>query len=159
MNYRVLHLADLERFLELRMEFLLSYQDVPEDFQNITENYLRKHMETEDLLLLAAEEEGSLVAACMVCFYETCPMVDNPSGKYGELRNVYTKPAYRGKAFPKSWWVWHWKKPKREAWRKCVCITQTMVCLCIRNLVLYQKKDIWKKIYDRFSIIRKKERI
>lgn len=58
MNYRVLHLADLERFLELRMEFLLSYQDVPEDFQNITENYLRKHMETEDLLLLAAEEEG-----------------------------------------------------------------------------------------------------
>ena len=95
MNYRVLHLADLERFLELRMEFLLSYQDVPEDFQNITENYLRKHMGTEDLLLLAAEEEGSLVAACMVCFYETCPMVDNPSGKYGELRNVYTKPAYR----------------------------------------------------------------
>ena len=71
MNYRVLHLADLERFLELRMEFLLSYQDVPKDFQNITENYLRKHMETEDLLLLAAEEEGSLVAACMVCFYET----------------------------------------------------------------------------------------
>lgn len=95
MNYRVLHLADLERFLELRMEFLLSYQDVPEDFQNITENYLRNRMETEDLLLLAAEEEGSLVAACMVCFYETCPMVDNPSGKYGELRNVYTKPAYR----------------------------------------------------------------
>ena len=46
MNYRVLHLADLERFLELRMEFLLSYQNVPEDFQNITENYLRKHMET-----------------------------------------------------------------------------------------------------------------
>lgn len=43
MNYRVLHLADLERFLELRMEFLLSYQDVPKDFQNITENYLRKH--------------------------------------------------------------------------------------------------------------------
>ena len=36
MNYRVLHLADLERFLELRMEFLLSYQDVPEDFQNLT---------------------------------------------------------------------------------------------------------------------------
>ena len=97
MNYRVLHLADLERFLELRMEFLLSYQDVPKDFQNITENYLCKHMETEDLLLLAAEEEGSLVAACMVCFYETCPMVDNPSGKYGELRNVYTKPAYRRK--------------------------------------------------------------
>ena len=58
MNYRVLHLADLERFLELRMEFLLSYQDVPKDFQNITENYLRKRMETEDLLLLAAEEEG-----------------------------------------------------------------------------------------------------
>lgn len=99
MNYRVLHLADLEHFLELRMEFLLSYQDVPqtEAFQIMTENYLRKHMETEDLLLLAAEEEGSLVAACMVCFYETCPMVDNPSGKYGELRNVYTKPAYRRK--------------------------------------------------------------
>ena len=65
MNYRVLHLADLERFLELRMEFLLSYQDVPEDFQNITENYLRNRMETENLLLLAAEEEGSLVAACL----------------------------------------------------------------------------------------------
>ena len=92
MNYRVLHLADLERFLELRMEFLLSYQDVPEDFQNITENYLRNRMETEDLLLLAAEEEGSLVAACMVCFYETGPMVDNPSGQYGD-----TKPAYRRK--------------------------------------------------------------
>lgn len=78
MNYRVLHLADLERFLELRMEFLLSYQDVPKDFQNITENYLRKHMETEDLLLLAAEEEGSLVAACMVCFYETCSYGGQP---------------------------------------------------------------------------------
>lgn len=97
MNYRQLHLADLERFLELRMEFLLSYQDVPKDFRDITENYLRKHMETEDLLLLAAEEEGTLVAACMVCFYETCPTVDNPSGKYGELRNVYTKSACRRK--------------------------------------------------------------
>lgn len=79
MNDRVFHLADLEHFLELRMEFLLSYQEVPEDFQNITENYLRKHVKTEELLLLEAEGEGSLVAALMVCFYETCPMVDNPS--------------------------------------------------------------------------------
>lgn len=73
MNYRVLHLADLERFLELRMEFLLSYQDVPEDFQNITENYLRNRMETEDLLLLAAEEERQSGGACMVVFYEIMP--------------------------------------------------------------------------------------
>ena len=159
MNYRVLHLADLERFLELRMEFLLSYQDVPEDFQNITENYLRNRMETEDLLLLAAEEEGSLVAACMVCFYETCPMVDNPSGKYGELRNVYTKPAYRKKGISEKLVGMALEKAKERGVAKMRLHYTDDGLPCIRNLVLYQKKDIWKKIYDRFSIIRKKERI
>lgn len=92
------------------------------------------------------------MAACMVCFYETCPMVDNPSGKYGELRNVYTKPAYRRKGISEKLVGMALEKAKERGVTKSVCITQMMVCLCIRKLVLYQKKDIWKKIMIHFLL-------
>ena len=90
-------------------------------------------METEDLLLSAAEEEGSLVAACMVCFYETCPMVDNPSGKYGELRNVYTKPAYRRKGISEKLVCMALEKAKERG------VTKLRLHYTDDGLPLYQK--------------------
>lgn len=135
MEYKTLQGADLERFLDLRMEFLLSYHDLPqqEAFRRVTKQYLREHMEKEDLLILAAEEKGSLIAACMVCFYETCPMVDNASGKYGELRNVYTKPAYRRKGISEKLVCMALEKAKERG------VTKVRLHYTDDGLPLYQK--------------------
>ncbi|MBM6829767.1 GNAT family N-acetyltransferase [Anaerotignum lactatifermentans] len=104
MRQRELNQQDLEAFLELRMEFLLSYNVIPDEnrLRNDTRRYLERYLETEDLFVLGTEENGELIAACMVCLYDTSPTVDNPTGRYGELRNVYTKPPYRGRGIAKA---------------------------------------------------------
>lgn len=97
MRIRELGLSDLDDFLALRMEFLLSYNEIPsrQAFEKKTKQYLQEHLEKRDLMVLAAEEKGEIVSACLVNFYDTVPSVENASGKYAELRNVYTKPLYR----------------------------------------------------------------
>ena len=115
MNYRVLHLADLERFLELRMEFLLSYQDVPKDFQNITENYLRKHMKRK--ICFCWQRRRKAVWWLPAWFVFTKPVLwwTTPPANMENCAMFTQSQPTAGKAFLKSWWAWHWKKPKREA--------------------------------------------
>ena len=44
-----------------------------------------------------AEEDGKIVSAAVVCYYQLIPSVSNPSGNTGYLQNVYTRPEYRGR--------------------------------------------------------------
>lgn len=98
MGLRMLNRKDAEAFLALRMEFLLSYNQISdkEALEEATRNYLERHMEQEDFFVFAEERDGEIIAACVVCLYDASPAVDNLTGRYGELRNVYTKPPFRG---------------------------------------------------------------
>lgn len=116
MSRRELGKKDLEAFLALRMEFLLSYNEIPEEgkLREDTRAYLERYLETEDFFALGEEREGELIAACMVCLYDTSPAVDNPSGRYAELRNVYTKPPYRGRGIARELVLWSMEEAKRR---------------------------------------------
>lgn len=116
MRRRELGKKDLQAFLDLRMEFLLSYNEISdvERLRKDTRDYLERYLETEKLFVLGAEEGGELIAACMVCFYDTSPAVDNLTGRYGELRNVYTKPPYRGRGIARELVLWSMEEARKR---------------------------------------------
>lgn len=62
------------------------------------------------------------MAPAWLFFMKSCPMVDNPSGKYGELRNVYTKPAYRRKGISEKLVGMALEKAKERGVAKSVCL-------------------------------------
>ncbi|MCC8122304.1 MAG: GNAT family N-acetyltransferase, partial [Oscillospiraceae bacterium] len=64
-------------------------------FRDATRSYLEAHTNRDDLIIILAIDNGQIASSCMACLYEIPPLPDCPLGKIAELRNVFTKAAYR----------------------------------------------------------------
>ena len=97
MEFRRATRADVEPFVDVRMEFVQQIRTIPNpaEFRQRTLAYIREHIELDDLLIYLALENGEIVSSCMACLYQTPPVPSCPTGRTAELLNVYTKQAFR----------------------------------------------------------------
>lgn len=97
MEYRQGNRNDLELFLKNRMEFASALKELPDTagFRRSTENYLKEHIDRDDLLIFLALDNGKIISSCMACVITTAPLPSRLSGKSAEVLNVYTLKEYR----------------------------------------------------------------
>jgi len=97
MIYRRAEKQDIRSFTEHRVEFVTSIRTIEDvgGFREATEKYIAAHINGGSLIIYIAEEEGRILASCMLCVYFTAPGPSCLSGKIGELLNVYTLRGYR----------------------------------------------------------------
>lgn len=97
MEFRRAVKEDAERFADVRMEFIQQIRTLanPNDFREKTLAYLKEHIESDDLLVYLAVEDGVIVSSCMASLYQTPPVPSCPTGHTADLLNVYTKREFR----------------------------------------------------------------
>ncbi len=97
MEFRRAAKEDAERFADVRMEFIQQIRTLanPNDFREKTLAYLKEHIESDDLLVYLAVEDGAIVSSCMASLYQTPPVPSCPTGHTADLLNVYTKREFR----------------------------------------------------------------
>lgn len=90
-------LADLDKLVENRLEFVSSICDISKkaEFKSRTREYLQRHLEGDTLLAFITENNGKIIASCILCIYDTLPTPSCLNGKSGLLLNVYTLKEYR----------------------------------------------------------------
>ena len=101
MEFRRANRADMDMFLDNRIEFVTSIRNISdiESFKQSTRQYLQEHIDKDDLIIFIATEESRIVSSCMACIYQMVPLPSCPSGKLAELLNVYTIEEYRNKGY------------------------------------------------------------
>lgn len=104
MEMRKANMGDLDKLVKNRMEFILSICDIahPEEFEQATREYLRRHLLDGSMLFYLCLDEGEIVSSCLLCLCDTVPTPDALNGKKGELLNVYTKAPYRRRGLAKT---------------------------------------------------------
>lgn len=97
MEFRRATREDVERFLDVRMEFVTEIRTIPDadDFRAATLAYLQSHIEQDDFAIYLALENREIVSCCMASVYRTPPLPSCRSGVAAKLLNVYTKPEFR----------------------------------------------------------------
>ncbi|GAA0126411.1 hypothetical protein UT300019_23140 [Clostridium sp. CTA-19] len=97
MEYKKLESSDIDAFVENRIEFVTSIRNIEnvDLFREKTIQYIKKHINSDNLIIYVAVDNKKIVSSCMLCIFETIPLPSNYNGKTGELLNVYTKQAYR----------------------------------------------------------------
>lgn len=120
MEYRRAGKADIEQFIEHRVEFVTSIRNINdlEDFRETTEVYLKEHIEKDDLLIFLAIDCGKIVASCMACIFVTAPLPSCTSGKCAEVLNVYTVNEYRKRGCAKKLMILLLNETKRRGVQK-----------------------------------------
>ncbi len=97
MEFRKATINDVDAFVENRMQFIVSVREVanPEQFRQLTREYVQQHIEQDDLIIYIATDGGKIVASCLACVYTTMPVPVCYSGKTAEILNVNTLAEYR----------------------------------------------------------------
>lgn len=97
MEYRKLESSDIYAFVENRIEFVTLIRNIKnvDLFREKTMQYIKKHMNSDNLIIYIAVEDKKIVSSCMLCIVEMIPLPSSYNGKVGELLNVYTKKQYR----------------------------------------------------------------
>lgn len=97
MEYKKLELDDIDAFAENRMEFVTSIRNIENIslFRAKTKQYIKKHINSDSLIVYIAMDDKKIISSCMLSIFETIPLPSNYNGKVGELLNVYTKKEYR----------------------------------------------------------------
>ncbi|WP_061995152.1 GNAT family N-acetyltransferase [Clostridium sp. ATCC 25772] len=97
MEYKKLESSDIDGFVENRIEFVTSIRNIEnvDLFREKTIQYIKKHINSNSLIIYVAVDNKKIVSSCMLCIFETIPLPSGYNGKMGELLNVYTKQAYR----------------------------------------------------------------
>lgn len=99
MEIRKATLADADTLTQNRIAFVNDAAGKPIDsaFEERIRSYFKEHLEDGSLLCYLAEENGALIAACVLCVYTIMPRPSSPFGTCGLLINVNTREDHRRK--------------------------------------------------------------
>lgn len=97
MEYRRAKLEDIDLFVKNRIEFITSIKEISNinDFKNQTKQYIKEHIERDDLIIFIAIDKNRIISSCMASIFQTVPKPSCPNGINAELLNVYTIKEYR----------------------------------------------------------------
>ncbi|MFW9852202.1 MAG: GNAT family N-acetyltransferase [Candidatus Thorarchaeota archaeon] len=101
-TYRRAIPEDINKLVELRVEFLYEAEEITEDtpseeLRNSLYDFFQRNMKSEQFISWIAVQEDEIVATSGLVFYEIPPLFENISGKEAYLMNMYTIPNLRRK--------------------------------------------------------------
>lgn len=99
---RIATIDDIDCLVKFRIRLL---KEVNKNVENYNWNkyfeklkyYYIDALACEKVIAFLAEENGKIVAACCMCFYNIVPMLFNLEGEIALLTDMYTIPEYRNK--------------------------------------------------------------
>lgn len=94
--------ADIERYIEHRIEFIKYMKGTFADESKFRENtykFLDREISSGKVIIYLMEKENEIISSCMVHIVDTLPMADEVCGRIGIIYNVYTKPDYMGNGY------------------------------------------------------------
>lgn len=100
MNIRLAERRDIERLLDLRLDFFRECFEPQsaEDIARLTRAlraYFEEHLDNDFLAVLAETPAGEVAAAAFLTVVERAPSPAVPNGRIGDVGNVLVYPAYR----------------------------------------------------------------
>ena len=99
-EYRKADLADFEKLLSARIDFLLDAgniqtPDQSAQMRSANEEYIEEGMGNDSLLYFLALNGDEIIGTCSISFFRLPPNRHNPMGKTGYIGNVYTRSDFR----------------------------------------------------------------
>lgn len=96
-EYIVASKADVELFMQSRLEMLKVVNDLPSDFcfDNELIEKSREYFEKADQTTVLALDGETVIGCTTLCYIELLPTFSHPTGKRAHLMNVYTNDQYR----------------------------------------------------------------
>ncbi len=100
--YRRAILEDINKLVELRVEFLYEAEEISidtpsEELRNSLHSFFQRNMKSEHFISWIAAKKNKIIATSGLVFYEVPPLFENISGKEAYLMNMYTLPIFRRK--------------------------------------------------------------
>ena len=100
--YRRATIEDINKLVELRVEFLFEAEDISKDTSSeklrcSLYDFFQRNMKSEHFISWIAIHEDKIIATSGLVFYEIPPLFENISGKEAYLMNMYTIPRFRRK--------------------------------------------------------------
>ena len=101
-SLRKANLNDIDKMIDLRVEFLREIQESPLDkemgifWKSLKEFFLDK-MKSNKFIAWLAEFDKNVIATSGLSFLQKPPHFINITGKYAYIMNMYTKPEWRRK--------------------------------------------------------------
>ena len=100
--YRRANLKDIDKLVELRVEFLYEAEELTKDtpseeLRNSLFDFFQKNIKSERFISWIAVQEEEIIATSGLVFYEIPPLFENISGKEAYIMNMYTLPRFRRK--------------------------------------------------------------
>lgn len=96
-EYRLLDKRDIDLLTELRIRDLILFQDQPvSDYtkRKIHEFYTEK-VNNNQCHTIAGYQEDRIVATATIYYYDILPSNENPSGRVGQITNVWVEESLR----------------------------------------------------------------
>lgn len=99
-TFRKADLSDLPVLVETRCEVLKAVFGLPEDadmelIKTESEKYYEENITNGRHVAYMAYHDGEFAGCGAICYYGVMPSPDNPTGRYGYIMNMYTRPVYR----------------------------------------------------------------
>lgn len=106
-TYKKAQSTDIKTLIELRLEFLEEYwgkqhPELREPLEENLEKYFFKELENNSYLCFIAKNENQVAGIGGLVVRQQPGSFKNPSGKFGYLMNMYTRPEYRRKGICKQ---------------------------------------------------------
>lgn len=104
MNYRLATIDDIDLLVSQRLRFIEVKEDY-ESYDSIKDNcylYFRKAFANDSCDVILAEEDGIIVGAGIVFYYDSVPSRSNPRGKNAYVTSLYVEPEYRNRGIARS---------------------------------------------------------
>lgn len=100
LTYRKATLSDLSVLVDIRIEFMLAANHLPEDTdmsrqRRLTEAYYRQALTDGTHTAFLVFEGDAFVGTGAVSYYQVMPTYYNPTGRKAYIMNIYTRPAWR----------------------------------------------------------------
>ena len=101
---RMVRIEDIDSLVKLRIELLNEANKNIENYDwgkysKALKTFYYESVSNGKAIAFLVEENGSIVATSMICFYNITPLLHNLEGKMALLTDMYTIPEYRNKGF------------------------------------------------------------
>ncbi len=99
-EYKKATIKDIDELVKTRIVVLRAANKLSEDtdmqaVENTSYDYYKKTLSCNEHIAYLIYDEGKVIGAGGVSFYEVMPTYHNPSGRKAYIMNMYTSPEYR----------------------------------------------------------------
>lgn len=146
-QYRYAGICDLDYLVQMRIRDLVMFSDrVPDEttVENIRRFYRESTMNGQCCTLLGSHEEH-VIATATIYFYHILPSNENPSGRVGQITNVWVEDSFRRQGIATEMVGMLLEKARGEA--GMVCLNSSRAALSLYRAMGFKNRDNYL-VYD-----------